>query len=164
MSSLENVLADGEEKVEKVSKTDTNSPLKPLVKPIRKERSSICKFCQGTNHNSIQCFQKPRKPLKNRKAIHKFGKQAAKWMETRNEWLQQNPGPWQCHYCQITLDISTISIDHKYPRGSHPELRHELSNLVSCCQRCNLKKGSQNYERFCQKYYPNLLLEETDGY
>lgn len=39
------------------------------------------------------------------------------------------------------------TLDHVLPRGSHPELRYELSNLKPCCWDCNYKKGSSHEPR-----------------
>lgn len=118
------------------------------------------------------CFDKPRTEIpKNTKAISRFGKQAAKWMETRNEWMQQNPPSspswsaergWICHYCNKFLTYDELTLDHKYARSGAPELRYDLNNLVPCCYMDNKRKGSMDYDVYCEKYYPKLL--EIDIY
>lgn len=115
-----------------------------------------CKYCEGVDHTSIMCFQRPRVPIKSKKKlINRLGKEYAEWNETRRRFLQINPptheGYWFCHYCKIALTIDSVTVDHKRARSSHPELKHEFSNLVICCFGCNFKKGSIDYDRFMEK-------------
>jgi 5-methylcytosine-specific restriction endonuclease McrA len=67
------------------------------------------------------------------------------------EWIQANPptnGVWICALritplCPVRLDIDQLTIDHIKPKGSNPELAHELSNLQPACIYCNGEKGSK---------------------
>lgn len=122
----------------------------------------ICKFCGRKNtHYSSFCPQKPRKPIKVNHPIKKKGKQYIKWQETRSNWLFANPpddyGYWYCHYCKTQLTLQTLTLDHLLNRSAHPHMRHALYNLVPCCVFDNLRKGSISYEKYCEKYYPELL-------
>lgn len=94
------------------------------------------------------CFSKPREPLKNKKAMHRFGPVAAKWMEVRNQWMQDNPPPWKCFYCGGDLDIDTLNLDHKFSRSRRPDLRFDPNNLVACCYADNTLKGSRSAEEY----------------
>lgn len=114
----------------------------------------MCKYCGSDKHTSIWCFKKPRKPIKKGQAIKKFGKKSAEWLEARNSWLQANPKNWRCHYCDKELTIETLTLDHKEPRGSNPNLRTDLNNLVPCCYFDNSRKGSISYDKYIAKYYP----------
>lgn len=130
----------------------------------------ICKYCSSDKHASWMCFDKPRKTLQS-KSINKYGKEAVKWMQTRNEWLQQNPpqsppwtalAGWTCHYCKKFITIEELTLDHKYARSGAPHLRYEQSNLVPCCYADNKRKGSMDYDVYCAKYYPYLLEGDND--
>lgn len=46
-----------------------------------------------------------------------------------------------CQYCSIKLDSETATIDHVLPRCKGG--RHEWTNIVTCCLRCNRKKGNR---------------------
>lgn len=59
-----------------------------------------------------------------------------------------------CHYCGRDLDIyatpgnykMTLSLDHKIPFSK--KLDNSVDNLVICCYRCNIAKGTKSYEAF----------------
>ncbi len=120
-----------------------------------------CSVCQKRSYSAYCVQHKPRKPIavksvpKQRialprptKAIKKHGKIHKQWMSVRGDWLTLNPTPWRCHYCDKALDITTIVLDHKAPRSSHPALRFDLDNLVPACFVCNTLKGSIHHDRF----------------
>ena len=122
---------------------------------------SKCTYCESESHTSIMCFNKPRKPLKAKKVINRFGKAAAKWIETKNEWIQRHPpdefGVWVCYLqisplCPKYVNIDNMTLDHVKGRGSHPELKYELSNLKPCCFFCNGLKGSRSIEVLARDY------------
>lgn len=48
------------------------------------------------------------------------------------------------HVDVYTKDFELMTIDHVIPKskGGH---HHDLSNLVPCCNKCNMKKGSKLY-------------------
>ena len=58
------------------------------------------------------------------------------------KWALFNRDGWQCQYCGVKLDGSSITIDHVTPRsrGGPTSWR----NCVASCKRCNLKKGSRS--------------------
>jgi hypothetical protein len=45
-----------------------------------------------------------------------------------------------CHYCRLPFTLDQLRFDHGKPiaRGG----RHAVDNMVVCCERCNLLKGS----------------------
>jgi 5-methylcytosine-specific restriction endonuclease McrA len=104
-----------------------------------------CTYCGAQEYTQFHCRLKPRKQLRAKQGFKKLGKQAIRWMETRNEWLKRNPGrSWNCYLCGRPLTIETLTLDHVKSRGRHPELRYELSNLRPCCEVCNTAKGSRD--------------------
>ena len=46
-----------------------------------------------------------------------------------------------CQYCSIELDSTTATIDHVLPRCRGG--KHEWNNIVTCCLKCNRKKGNK---------------------
>jgi 5-methylcytosine-specific restriction endonuclease McrA len=51
-----------------------------------------------------------------------------------------------CPYCHVGLYPETFSLDHRMPtsRGG----KHQLPNLVVCCQPCNELKGNMDEEEY----------------
>lgn len=121
-------------------------------------RPNICKWCNSTYHFSFQCPKNPKaqKPSKQRKSIKKIGKVTKKWLEVRKAFLDKQT-EFRCFYCGLPLERNKVEVDHYKPRGSHPELRYELSNLVACCWSCNGKKGSTDGDIFVkeERWKPN---------
>lgn len=90
-----------------------------------------------------------RKPMKQMSA--KYDKL---WRATRKEWYETNlpdvHGYWQCYLqispeCSITVDRSTINLEHVLSKVRHPELRFVVSNLRPACHPCNKLKGSKDW-------------------
>ena len=46
-----------------------------------------------------------------------------------------------CQYCEIKLDTETATVDHVVPRCRGG--KHEWQNVVTCCLKCNRKKGDK---------------------
>lgn len=141
------------------------------------KKVQVCSFCFSPDHTSLLCWSKPNKPIAQNKPIPKTGKVSKEWVLTRMRWAVKDAGGkkaaevkiWNCHYCNVQLVLRKthffyidgsallLTLDHVKPKGSHPELRNDLDNLVPCCFPDNYKKGSTSYEAFCSKYYPHLL-------
>lgn len=51
---------------------------------------------------------------------------------------------YTCQYCFVELDKCTPTIDHVLPRGRGG--KHEWTNVVACCLKCNRKKGNRTPE------------------
>ena len=52
-----------------------------------------------------------------------------------------NRDNWQCQYCNVKLDWTSITIDHVIPRSRGGAT--SWKNCVAACRRCNMKKGSR---------------------
>jgi len=50
-----------------------------------------------------------------------------------------NRDNWQCQYCGIKLDWSSVTIDHVVPRCKGGQTTWK--NCVASCVKCNMKKG-----------------------
>jgi len=48
---------------------------------------------------------------------------------------------YKCQYWTITLDSESATIDHVIPRCRGG--KHEWNNIVTCCLKCNRKKGDK---------------------
>jgi hypothetical protein len=46
-----------------------------------------------------------------------------------------------CQYCKVSLNSENCTIDHVMPRSRGG--RHVWENVVSCCLKCNRKKGNR---------------------
>lgn len=107
--------------------------------------STLQKFCGRCINKKL----KPTKPMK------KIGKITKKWIETRKEWILQNPpdssGHWTCYldispYCLKIMSENELTLDHVKSRSRYPELRFDLDNLKPACAPCNGLKGSVEYD------------------
>jgi len=49
-----------------------------------------------------------------------------------------------CQYCSIHLEKNQCTVDHVLPRSRGG--KHEWSNVVTCCLKCNRKKGDRTPE------------------
>ena len=112
------------------------------------QANKTCTACGKLGHSKFYCRVRRPRPIK------QVGKVAQQWIETRQDWFKMNASPdgfFMCHYCERPMNMGETTLDHKQPRGSHPELRFVMSNLVPCCAVCNFKKGSKSYESFTGK-------------
>ena len=48
---------------------------------------------------------------------------------------------WICQYCYQGFDPDDLTIDHVIPKSRGGKT--EWENIVSCCRKCNVKKGSK---------------------
>jgi 5-methylcytosine-specific restriction endonuclease McrA len=107
-----------------------------------------CRGCDQIGHYTYQCWRLKKEPIKTISKLKMSGKYSKKWLATRKEWFSLNPpnpfGYYACYLCGRWFTPKEITLDHVLPRGSHPELRYELTNLKPCCWECNQKKGSRH--------------------
>ena len=56
---------------------------------------------------------------------------------------------YKCQYCEKQLSRHTVTVDHIKPRsaflreGRPPSDAHTYTNCVTCCSKCNTKKGDR---------------------
>lgn len=104
-------------------------------------RKQSCKFCGKIDHTTFNCYEKPKAKLKK-------GKQDKQWVVTRRTWFKANPAEhYTCYICGKWLFPNQVTLDHIKSRGRYPELRYVLSNLAPCCYKCNVDKGSKEYNK-----------------
>ncbi len=108
-----------------------------------------CKICDQEGHYAYQCFKKKQKPLVKTRVLMRAGKHQRKWRQARKVWFRENTkNVYRCYLCGKLVDRPNITLDHIKPRGSHPELRYEQSNLAPVHFICNGIKGSRKAEEF----------------
>ena len=118
---------------------------------MNRQPTKPCKHCDEfpRTHFDYQCFKNPRP----RKRISTRGKVSNQMQKTRHVWFTHNPpdsnGYYHCYLnisdqCPNRLLPIETTLDHVQPRGSHPELRNDLLNLMPCCYWCNSLKGSRS--------------------
>lgn len=122
-------------------------------------KQSKCKYCGRTNHFSINCFNKPHRPIK-----PISDKRLNKKQETDRKWYRLNPpddkGVWLCYLqiapdCPRKLTRSTITLEHVKSKVRYPELIFEVANLKPACSACNNIKQSLDLEDLVITY-PHL--------
>lgn len=119
-----------------------------------------CKICNIVGHSASFCYWRKRKPMKRSKqptvrktSINRLGKHGKKWLAFRTQWFIDNPADFYiCYYCGDRLTRRETTLDHKIPRSRRPDLRYDLSNIVTACWRCNTAKGSKDDEQFMKGY------------
>src|SRR3990167_1544243 len=113
-------------------------------------KQNKCKYCDSTLHYSIQCFLKPRRPLK-----PISDKTLSKKQECDRAWYAANPpdskGLWYCYLnitpeCPIKLTRSTITLEHVRSKVRALELKYDITNLKPACSPCNKLKGSRDVD------------------
>lgn len=113
-------------------------------------KPKACKYCEGTDHTSLMCFNKPRRPIK-----PKSDKTARLEQETRQLWFALNPpnerGLWYCYLriapdCWNKLTRTTIQLEHVQSKARYPERKYDVTNLMPACGPCNKMKGSRDLE------------------
>jgi 5-methylcytosine-specific restriction endonuclease McrA len=112
----------------------------------------MCKSCGGCfrQYSTLQtkCGKCIYNEYSGKKQIRKMGKVTKKWIEVRHDYIKtvkpDDDGLYTCGICGGKLSYDEITVDHKLPRGSRPDLRFEHSNLQIAHYLCNSKKGSKH--------------------
>ena len=75
----------------------------------------------------------------------------------------------KCVYCNLLLDVDSFTIDHIIPvsRFKNRTRANTWENKISCCKKCNLKKGNRtpeeaNMKMFFQPRRMDLILMIED--
>lgn len=122
---------------------------------------NACKYCGSPYHKSIQCFEKPRKPIRKESIVS-----LSKRTQTSREWFKQNPpderGRWFCYLrispdCPHVLTRSTIQLEHVRSKVRRPDLKYDIDNLKPSCHSCNRQKASRSVEDLTE-LFPHLTI------
>lgn len=115
-----------------------------------------CKFCGETNHFAYACRENPKNKNRTikRTRLAPIGKQGRAWLDTRAQWLKDNPPPirgmyYECYlqihpWCPKLVTVEDMQLDHVVSRTRDPSKRLDVTNLRPSCEFCNAKKGSKS--------------------
>lgn len=95
-------------------------------------KKPICKICGGP-HYATFCFR-------NRKPIKKLGKRSLDYSKWRNEVAYPYLYEKQAGICADCQTRAGIDLHHIKTRGSRPDLKYNLDNLVLLCRKCHQKR------------------------
>jgi hypothetical protein len=129
----------------------------------RKVTLKPCKNCGNLGHTTFTCPKKPRKTMQ-RTRMKPIGKVGKKTITLNKVFLDSIPeDELYCVYCQYLgidnlLTRRTANAEHYLSRARHPELRHDLNNLVVSCSYHNKLKGSQDGPEFLK-----ILDKQKEG-
>ena len=106
------------------------------------KKIATCKLCEKQGHWQYQCYYRPAKPKKIYKPPKRYGKKSIEYKVWRDAvaipYLDKTYG----HTCVDCGIGGALDIDHVLSRGSRPDLKQDLSNIVYRCRSCHIKKTS----------------------
>lgn len=80
------------------------------------------------------------------------------WITVRELWFElyapDYRGMYQCGLCLFEVHIDETTLDHIMPKGSHPKLKYDLTNLQPAHGVCNNRKGSMSMEAYERRFGP----------
>lgn len=119
----------------------------------------ICKICgkKMLAYNTIQ--NKCREcTLKNAKPIPQRGKQAKLWETFRDQIARPYLDKKYGHVCNelSCTQTSALTVDHVLGRGSHPELRLEVTNMQYLCFTHHRQKTDGVKLQYKHRIYPRI--------
>lgn len=96
--------------------------------------SKACAYCGKRSYKEYCMAHKPRKP------IRKQGKEAERWAEFRDETVIPYLDKQFGHTCRCCGVGGKLDVDHIHGKGSHPQLKYQISNFQYLCRRCHIEK------------------------
>lgn len=133
--------------------TDINTCLKRLYESDRHDAQEVERVIHDwySKHNN--------KPASDRvvdKETMRFYKSKA-WRDTRELVLKRDN--YECQHCKQQGKVTTINknkhksldVDHIQELDTHPELAHDMDNLVTLCIACHNRKHNRSYRRCNRK-------------
>lgn len=91
-----------------------------------------CRFCGSSYHFPFQCAKNPKK----KKSLKKIGKRTLIYEEWKNSTAKPYLDATYGHICSYEgcNETKNLDVDHIKPRGSHPKLKMELTNVRYLCR------------------------------
>lgn len=133
----------------------TQEPKKWLQKYDLKEKTyKDTKYFQlKGEYNELESVK--RRLISNKIRFKMFEERYQKSYDYRKVFLENNPGPYRCRYCNRWLKTEYMQVDHIIPASkvqkdnnlqiwlwlNKCESVNDLKNLVPSCNRCNQLKG-----------------------
>lgn len=91
-------------------------------------------------------IEKPTKKEKKPYKLKQKGKVGNEWDRTKRAWYAVNKPNYKdcyiCHWCGNEVHKSEVDLDHVVKKGSHPNLRADLTNLAPIHRNCHIAKDS----------------------
>lgn len=92
-----------------------------------------CQVCGSDKHTKTFCFYaKKKKP-------NQLGRRGNEYIEWRDNIAIPHLDSTYGHKCASCGVGGKLDVQHIKKRGSHPELRMELSNVEYLCRSCHIK-------------------------
>lgn len=133
--------------------TDINTCLKRLYESDRHDAQEV----EQTIRDWYARYDN--KPASDRvvdKETMRFYKSKA-WRDTREQVLKRDN--YECQHCKAQGKVTTIDkskhksldVDHIQELETHPDLAHDMDNLVTLCIACHNRKHNRSYNRWKKK-------------
>jgi len=90
-----------------------------------------CKVCGKRSYSPLCTQHKPRK------RIGLIGRRGEEYIKWRDEVARPFLDDYYGHQCAVCGVGGNLDVDHKIKRGSHSELKMELSNVRYLCRVCH---------------------------
>ncbi len=130
-------------------------PKKWLLKYDLKEKTykDTTYFQLKGDYNELNSVKK--RLISNKIRFKMFEERYQKSYDYRKDFLENNPGPYRCRYCNRWLKTEYMQVDHIIPASKAQkdsnlqiwlwlnkcESVNDLKNLVPSCNKCNQQKG-----------------------
>lgn len=98
-----------------------------------------CKVCNKRSYKEYCWTHQPKKPINRLKRPRQVGKHGLKWAEFRDNVAKPYLTAKYGYKCVICGSRGKLDVDHIKKRGSHPELRYELTNVRFLCRKCHIE-------------------------
>ena len=116
----------------------------------------------GWTKNTKAGFQKGHKGFVPEEAyiragIKKSGNGSGTWLGGKDTYCRKQAKKrdnFVCQQCGL-CEPEIMQVDHIKPKSTHPELRHELNNLITLCPNCHSRKTI--LEKKQKKYAKNKI-------
>jgi 5-methylcytosine-specific restriction endonuclease McrA len=97
-------------------------------------KAKECAICSSPWHYATFCHMKKNKVPK------KQGKEAERWAEFRDETVIPYLDKQFGHTCRCCGKGGKLDVDHINSKGSHPQLKYQISNFQYLCRMCHIEK------------------------
>lgn len=99
--------------------------------------------CVNNSYGEYCWMHKPRKPIKKLKRPKQKGKEYERWRKFREEVATPYLDKTYGHRCVDCGVGGKLDIDHLITRGSRPDLKYDLQNLMYRCRMCHIVKTNK---------------------
>ncbi len=109
-------------------------------------RLSYAKSKSDLSHNALRIFlQSVRKYYDELRGLDEFKPTPKQKVEILDFFKES------CCYCNLKIDMPTMTIDHLIPMNKESLGLHAWGNGVPCCRNCNSEKHYKRWENYSEK-------------